>query len=852
MRSSNFILSTIRAKKFPLTGLFLTLFYLSHFCWGKIPESKKIVFDKNRLPYHLKIKRKTTKQFPLDVEKYVDLNGDGVDECVCIRHETKLKLYGMNWLTVKNLDGSRVYVQYNIPELLMRYLYFYDLDGNGQKEVFCTQKTNNEIYLHILYNLDGSYVFKFPAISKQQYCPGAKPIRWDASLTPVQVMDFNNDGRLDVLTKVRTNYACYPRGIIVFDCINGKLIWKYLMGTQPKNVWIVDLDGDGRQEIVVSTWAPGNGAVANGTDDTHSYLMVLSQNGHLIWAKQLGGTFSGIITDIIDAEQDGQWEIVGVKHWHKAEAREKGFLTLWKGITGEQVKSVPFEESFSWIKSIDVNQDGKKEIVIGNITGKIKIFDSTLQLLKQIDLGFQLTFMRWLPDINLDGYPEVICNTYQGKMLLFNSNFEILATFNDCGSVQRIDPGFGHRKELLLAGEKYFYTLALERNLRYTISKWKYPGLGIALFVFLFAFGVLMWKISLQARESKVLARKILETTAHGILFLDKRGKVKFSNRNFEQMLDLKNPILANKNYQEIFANQPIIKNMIRDSYSNPPQKVEREIESARPDGKRQLQIQVIPLFERGARETGKLVIVKDQTEQKLMRKSLAWATMAQRLTHEIKNPLTTILLTLQRLQMEYWQKDKKRAPDYDKLVESIIERINHLTKTTRGFMKFTDLEQLNLQPHDVNTLLDRILNEYSAGIPDDITLKREFAPDLPKVNLDEEQFKTAMENLISNAINAMDKGGTLTITTSMAHKLHTFKDETRYREYVQIEVMDTGKGISPQNIEKLFQPYFSLDKKGTGLGLTIVKKIIEDHAGIIEVQSEEGMWTVFTIWLPV
>ncbi|RKY75572.1 hypothetical protein DRQ00_10260, partial [candidate division KSB1 bacterium] len=60
------------------------MFYLSHFCWGKIPESKKIVFDKNRLPYHLKIKRKTTKQFPLDVEKYVDLNGDGVDECVCI------------------------------------------------------------------------------------------------------------------------------------------------------------------------------------------------------------------------------------------------------------------------------------------------------------------------------------------------------------------------------------------------------------------------------------------------------------------------------------------------------------------------------------------------------------------------------------------------------------------------------------------------------------------------------------------------------------------------------------------------------------------------------------------------
>ena len=246
------------------------------------------------------------------------------------------------------------------------------------------------------------------------------------------------------------------------------------------------------------------------------------------------------------------------------------------------------------------------------------------------------------------------------------------------------------------------------------------------------------------------------------------------------------------------------------------------------------------------------LIIFQDSTEKELMEKAKTWSAMAQRIAHDIKNPLTSIQLSLQRLQMEYQKRDKKHEKNYDLYTNRILERIEFLKRQTRDFMKFVNLENLNLQPSNLNNIIENLFGNSIVEIPDDITLIKKLSPDLPMIHLDQEQMQTVVENLITNGINAMPNGGNLTISTSLTSDLQIPNNPDKKADYVVLEIMDTGVGISEELREKIFLPFSTNTHLGTGLGLMIVKKIIDDQNGFIEVNSEVNVGTSFIIYLPV
>ena len=165
--------------------------------------------------------------------------------------------------------------------------------------------------------------------------------------------------------------------------------------------------------------------------------------------------------------------------------------------------------------------------------------------------------------------------------------------------------------------------------------------------------------------------------------------------------------------------------------------------------------------------------------------------------------------------------------------------------------MKFVNLEKINLQPTNVNQLIEEFLSR-SIVIPKDIQLQKKLSADVPTIHLDQEQIQSVLENLITNAINALPDGGRLTIATSLVLNLQLRKADQATSDYVLIEIMDSGVGIPDELKNKLFQPYVSNSLTGTGLGLAIVKKIVDDHSGIIEFTTEKNMGTSFMIYLPV
>ncbi|NOZ07492.1 MAG: HAMP domain-containing histidine kinase [FCB group bacterium] len=222
------------------------------------------------------------------------------------------------------------------------------------------------------------------------------------------------------------------------------------------------------------------------------------------------------------------------------------------------------------------------------------------------------------------------------------------------------------------------------------------------------------------------------------------------------------------------------------------------------------------------------------RSQEKLIQaeKDVVWREMARVMAHEIKNPLTPILLTVERLEYKY-----KTAPDtvhelIPRSIEVIKEEIANLKKLTVSFSQFAKLPDLEFANFKLNKLLREVIIPYEEKA--DIQL--DLDPEVDKIYGDRFQFKVVIVNLIQNAIQACDNNPEIIIST---------KDTP---QTVFIRIRDNGKGIPPDDVEKIFEPYYSKKKKGTGLGLAIVRKIVEQHSGTISVESSGTEGTVFVL----
>ena len=224
------------------------------------------------------------------------------------------------------------------------------------------------------------------------------------------------------------------------------------------------------------------------------------------------------------------------------------------------------------------------------------------------------------------------------------------------------------------------------------------------------------------------------------------------------------------------------------------------------------------------------------------------WSTFAQQLAHEIKNPLSTINLTLQRLQEISRKNSGTDSNIIDNYARSVLEEVERLRNTTDKFMKVLAIEKLNVQPENINNLVDQALMKYESALSSGVNIKRMYAKDLPLVECDPRQILGVLFNVLENALEAMEGHGSLTIQIITFDKMIN----KNIVPHVVIKIEDTGKGIPAQKMGNLFKPFITTKKSGTGLGLTITKKIIESHNGSINIQSRENIGTVVTIELPV
>jgi two-component system, NtrC family, nitrogen regulation sensor histidine kinase NtrY len=235
------------------------------------------------------------------------------------------------------------------------------------------------------------------------------------------------------------------------------------------------------------------------------------------------------------------------------------------------------------------------------------------------------------------------------------------------------------------------------------------------------------------------------------------------------------------------------------------------------------------------------VLVFDDLTELIRVQKLAAWRDVAQGIAHEIKNPLTPIQLSAQRLRRKFREHSRDFDAVFDDCTNTIITQVEGLKGLLEEFSTFARMPESNPTPTDLPALLEEVLQLYR-GAHREVEMTLSCDPAITKVNLDGEQMKRALINLVENAIEAMDGTGRVHIVASL---------DARHQR-VGIEVRDSGVGIPPQLRDKLFLPYFTTKKGGSGLGLAIVNRIVADHSGRISVRDNLPHGSIFTLELPM
>jgi signal transduction histidine kinase len=236
--------------------------------------------------------------------------------------------------------------------------------------------------------------------------------------------------------------------------------------------------------------------------------------------------------------------------------------------------------------------------------------------------------------------------------------------------------------------------------------------------------------------------------------------------------------------------------------------------------------------------------IVKLEETQKRVEKLEIASQLAARVAHEIKNPLNSIGLIIDHIQDRFAPASQPEREKFLDLSRNMQREVDRLNKIVEGFLRSAKPISLSRQPTDLNGLVDETLASIAPEADQQrVQIHRQYQGNLPQLSVDYQQVRQALLNLVINALQAMPNGGELYLSTSISNN---------GTESVSVSIRDTGCGIPPENLPRLFGPYFTTKQRGFGLGLSIVERIVQEHGGRIEVQSRVGKGSVFTLLFPI
>ncbi|RKX62806.1 MAG: PAS domain-containing sensor histidine kinase [Thermodesulfobacteriota bacterium] len=336
----------------------------------------------------------------------------------------------------------------------------------------------------------------------------------------------------------------------------------------------------------------------------------------------------------------------------------------------------------------------------------------------------------------------------------------------------------------------------------------------------------------------------ILQNVTAGVISIDRQGFVTLMNKSASSILDMSSDQVIGKPYLQFLTKDQAkeFEEIRQELGLSPKGTLQHPIRMEIKDKTLSLLASFTILRDQDERSLGVVIVFDDLTELEKIQRLAAWREVARRIAHEVKNPLTPIQLSAQRLRKKYLDKlDDEARVVFDKCTNTIISQAKELKHLVDEFSNFARMPVPRLRPTRLDGLADDVLAIYRDGHPK-VEFKLNIQEGLPDALLDPDQIKRALINLLDNAVASMPDGGEINIQITY---------NTDVNE-ICLSVSDTGPGISPEDLSRLFEPYFSKRKGGTGLGLAIVSSIVSDHNGRILVEDNIPNGARFVLFFPI
>ncbi len=341
----------------------------------------------------------------------------------------------------------------------------------------------------------------------------------------------------------------------------------------------------------------------------------------------------------------------------------------------------------------------------------------------------------------------------------------------------------------------------------------------------------------------------VLENISTGVVSLDLQGRIEGANRAAKQLLQFRGADPHNQYFREALEKESLdaLEGMLEEMRTGGTV-VSRNLTITK-EAPIHVVVALLPLENRKREAVGTVLVCNNITEIQRLQRAQAWREVARRIAHEIKNPLTPIQLSAERILRKY----APQVADDTTLrqaTQTIVREVERLKQMVAEFSQFARIPESNPQPGDFNELLREVESLYAENLPGRMALRVELDTTLPNFPFDHEQMRRALINLVDNAIDAIEKKGRLSRLFRQGEIVLRSRFDAPLR-IAHIEVEDNGAGIEPEVADRLFDPYATTKPDGTGLGLTILNQTVSDHNGFVRFRNREPSGALFIIELP-
>ncbi len=808
----------------------------------------------NNLPYNFRIDQKKSRSSSKSVRIYKDLNNNGISEEISLFRPPKpvndyIDVYKDNNVIIDQINTFA----HSDPN----WIYNEDYNNDGYDEIFMFSQLGDSLFLSVFDLKADEYILNRQFIMSKPDSARTKATKtWDIQARPFKLLKSKKDRYSKLIFIVDAGYAIYPRGVYAYDIKKKKITEKYEIGAGIKDMLFADINSDGENEIILSTRACGNMEKETGIHDHDKWLIVLNKHLKPVFTPISFGGFSGNSYPFI-VNTDSTKNILVFYHYNT-----KFLNSILFNSKGEKLNSLNnFPNNTK--HPIKVIENGKDIIYITDFNGKLIKADSKLRIIKTKD-SYDNNIL-FVPKINLVlNNQHVLLARGTDNIYLISKSLDILAKVN---FDDNLAPLFlfvklnGKNKPVQLAftSSLYNYLFSIVENKLYSYLPLIFIAAFLIPFFLMYAFHSILTFFSTYAKYFSYS----LNRSSKGVALLNSSGKVFYSNNNFSEFLKLSKSIAKMMHYKDIFTERKSILFALEEAIKH-QRKTQKEIQISSPTHQFEGEMTITPFTSFIGFTYAYLIEISDYTEALLTDRGKVWGATLQRIAHEIKTPLSGINLGLDTLAQRLSKKTDKYEPD----IVRIKNEVNRIKALTKNFLLFSNMEKPQFTKVQLSRLLNESVSVFESYLKSGIEL--EIQPSDYVILGDEIQLKQLFHIIIENAIDACGGQGRIKIKikikrlkTKKSEKAKGKSEKTKGSEkakvrseklegnaFLEISITDNGKGISDEDLSKIFEPYYTTKKDGTGIGLAIAKKIVEDHNGKIEIESKLGEGTTVCFYL--